>query len=113
MPRTTRRDLVKLGAAATLAAGATAAPVAARPRRHHGRDLPIGYPLGPFTRDKANPILRPGTQPWESKFVFNPAAIVRNGLIHLLYRAQGPDGRSSIGLATSSPRTCSSPGRRR
>ena len=44
----------------------------------------------------------PGTQPWESKFVFNPAAIVRNGLIHLLYRAQGPDGRSSIGLATSS-----------
>src|SRR4051812_15557385 len=54
MPRTTRRDLVKLGAAATLAAGATAAPAAARPRRHHhhGRDLPIGYPLGPFTRDK-------------------------------------------------------------
>jgi beta-1,2-mannosidase len=102
MPRTTRRDLVKLGAAATLAAGATAAPAAARPRRRHGRDLPIGYPLGPFTRDKANPILEPGTQPWESKFVFNPAAIVRNGLIHLLYRAQGPDGRSSIGLATSS-----------
>ena len=71
MPGTTRRDLVKLGAAATLAAGATAAPAAAHPRRH-GRRLPVAYPLGPFTRDKANPILRPGTQSWESKFVFPP-----------------------------------------
>ena len=32
--------------------------------------------MGPFVRDPGNPILRPGTQPWESKFVFNPAAIV-------------------------------------
>jgi predicted GH43/DUF377 family glycosyl hydrolase len=104
MTRTTRRDLVKLGGAAALAAGATAAP--ARAARPHGggrpRRLPVAYPLGPFKRDRANPILKPGTQPWESKFVFNPAAIVRNGLVHLLYRAQGPDGRSSIGLATSS-----------
>jgi predicted GH43/DUF377 family glycosyl hydrolase len=34
--------------------------------------------------------------------VFNPAAIVKDGLVQLLYRAQGPDGRSSIGLAKSS-----------
>ena len=26
---------------------------------------------------------------------------MKDGLVHLLYRAQGPDGRSSIGLATS------------
>jgi hypothetical protein len=59
MTRTTRRDLVKLSAAATLAAGATAARAAARPARHkHGR-LPIAYPLGLFTRDKANPIHKP------------------------------------------------------
>ena len=28
--------------------------------------------------------------------------MVKDGLVQLLYRAQGPDGRSSIGLATSS-----------
>jgi beta-1,2-mannosidase len=104
MTRTTRRDLVKLGggaAAAAALAGSTAAPARAS-GRHATRRLPVGYPLGPFTRDSRNPILRPGTQPWESKFVFNPAAVVKDGRVHLLYRAQGPDGRSSIGLATSS-----------
>ena len=80
--------------------GAAAAP-AARAGGRKPRRLPVGYPLGPFTRDRANPILGPGTQPWESKFVFNPAALIKDGLVQLLYRAQGPDGRSSIGLATS------------
>jgi predicted GH43/DUF377 family glycosyl hydrolase len=107
MTRTTRRDLVKLGGgAAALAAltGGAATPrtAAAAGRSSRRSSLPVGYPLGPFKRDRANPILRPGTQPWESKFVFNPAAVVKDGLVQLLYRAQGPDGRSSIGLATSS-----------
>ena len=105
MTRTTRRDLVKLGGGAT-ALAALGAPVTgtagAKTARHHAHSLPVGYPMGPFVRDPGNPILRPGTQPWESKFVFNPAAIVKDGLVQLLYRAQGPDGRSSIGLATSS-----------
>jgi beta-1,2-mannosidase len=100
MTGTTRRDLVKLGGgAAALAAlaGPSTAPAAVKPPP----GLPVGYPLGPFVRDRANPILRPGTQPFESKFVFNPAAVVKDGLVQLLYRAQGPDGVSSIGLATS------------
>jgi predicted GH43/DUF377 family glycosyl hydrolase len=103
MTRTTRRDLVKLGGAAALAAGVSAPSAAARSRSTvtGTRGLPVAYPLGPFTRDRANPILKPGTQPWESRFVFNPAAIIRNGVVNLLYRAQGADGRSSIGLATS------------
>jgi beta-1,2-mannosidase len=103
MTRTTRRDLVKLGggAAAAAALAGTAAAPAARAGGRKPRSLPVGYPLGPFTRDRANPILGPGTQPWESKFVFNPAAIIKDGLVQLLYRAQGLDGRSSIGLATS------------
>ena len=102
MTRTTRRDLVKLGGGAAAAAALTGGVAPARAaggRRPSG--LPVGYPLGPFTRDRANPILKPGTQPFESRFVFNPAALVKDGLVHLLYRAQGPDGRSSIGLATS------------
>jgi predicted GH43/DUF377 family glycosyl hydrolase len=107
MSATTRRDLLKLGGSAAVAAalggGSLAAPAAARASSGDGRaGLPVGYPLGPFVRDPANPILRPTDQPWESRFVFNPAAIVKDGLVQLLYRAQGPDGRSSIGLATSS-----------
>jgi beta-1,2-mannosidase len=106
MPATTRRDLLRLGgstAAAVALGGATgaqAAPRAASGGRRAG--LPVGYPLGPFKRDPANPILRPTSRPWESRFVFNPAAIVKDGRVHLLYRAQGPDGQSSIGLAISS-----------
>jgi len=105
---TTRRDLLKLGcgaaAAATLAgsARASAAPQASATAAAAAGTLPVGYPLGPFVRDPANPILKPTNRIWESRFVFNPAAIVKDGLINLLYRAQGPDGQSSIGLATSS-----------
>jgi beta-1,2-mannosidase len=94
------------------AAGQSAAPAApaASP------DAP--WTIGPFTRELGGqPILSP--QPhsrfacpvsrkavsWEEKDVFNPAAIVRNGLVHLLYRAQDslghPEGTSRIGLATS------------
>jgi len=108
MTASTRRELIKrgagAGAAATLAGGAAAAPAMAGHGHGHGHDrrLRVDYPLGPFVRDPANPILEPTSRPWESKFVFNPAAIVRDGLVHLLYRAQGADLQSSIGLATSS-----------
>ncbi len=107
MSATTRRDLLLRGggaaAAAALAGGPLAAPAASRTASGGARTgLPVGYPLGPFVRDPANPILRPTDRPWESRFVFNPAAIVKDGLVQLLYRAQGPDGRSSIGLARSS-----------
>lgn len=50
-----------------------------------------------------NPILRPKKQnDWESKLVFNPAAVYANGLFHLLYRAVGEDNISRIGYAVSS-----------
>lgn len=74
--------------------------------------------LAPFVKnDAANPCLRPSplkfTDPvrkapvgWEEKDVFNPAAVVRNGKVYLLYRAQDsigqPAGTSRIGLASSS-----------
>ena len=106
---TTRRDLFKLGGAAATAAaltrGAAAPAASAAPGTSAAASLstlPVGYPMGPFVRDPANPILRPSNRIWESSFVFNPAALVKDGLVQLLYRAQGPDGRSSIGLATSS-----------
>ena len=66
--------------------------------------------------DSVNPILIPGqnnfidpithqTIFWEAKDVFNPAIVVRNDTLFMLYRAQDkvgkPDGTSRIGLAES------------
>ena len=66
---TTRRDLLKLGcgaaAAATVAGGARATASSAAPRScapSATGSLPVGYPLGPFVRDPANPILRPSNR---------------------------------------------------
>lgn len=49
-----------------------------------------------------NPILKPKKEnDWESKLVFNPAAVYENGIFHLLYRAVGEDDISRIGYAIS------------
>lgn len=59
---------------------------------------PVDLTLNRFNR---NPILSPRAFEWESMAVFNPAAFVDNGKVHLLYRAMGPDGISRIGYASS------------
>jgi predicted GH43/DUF377 family glycosyl hydrolase len=59
---------------------------------------PADLKLHRFAR---NPVLSPGIYEWESRAVFNPAAFVDNGRVHLLYRAMGPDGVSRIGYASS------------
>lgn len=63
--------------------------------------------------DEVNPIMKPDINArfmcpiqkksvgWENKNVLNPTALVRNGKIHLLYRAQDSLGTSRIGMATS------------
>jgi predicted GH43/DUF377 family glycosyl hydrolase len=73
--------------------------------------------LIPFHKvDSVNPILLPGNNSficpiwqreikWENKDVFNPAAIVRNNKVYLVYRAEDTIGRfngtSRLGLAVS------------
>ncbi|MFA5994094.1 MAG: hypothetical protein WC823_03990 [Parcubacteria group bacterium] len=53
-------------------------------------------------RHNENPILMPNLKnSWESKAVFNAAAIHANGKFHLLYRAIGDDDVSSLGYASS------------
>jgi len=53
-------------------------------------------------RFEGNPILRPEPRHWwESKAVFNPAAIYEGGKIHILYRALGDTDTSVIGYASS------------
>jgi beta-1,2-mannosidase len=77
------------------------------------------WTLSPFVKQDAdNPILLPIKNStfncpvsnqnvrWEAKDVYNPAAVVRNGKVYLLYRAEDTlksvDGTSRIGLAVSS-----------
>ncbi len=53
-------------------------------------------------RFEGNPILKPiPNHPWESRSVFNAAAAYADGCVHILYRAQGQDGISRIGYASS------------
>lgn len=59
------------------------------------------FPLGPFTPYADNPILRPRGTSWESGHVYNPAAVVKDDKVVLLYRAHADDLVSHVGLATS------------
>src|SRR3954470_4309934 len=76
------------------------------------RDLPV-WCLGPFTRVAGGkPVLAPNPKTtfdcpmrgrsvrWESDHVFNPAAVVRDGKVCVLYRAEDDSGRG-IGMHTS------------
>jgi predicted GH43/DUF377 family glycosyl hydrolase len=53
-------------------------------------------------RFQGNPILEPkGGNPWESRRVFNAAAICVSKCVHIVYRAMGHDGVSRLGYARS------------
>jgi predicted GH43/DUF377 family glycosyl hydrolase len=53
-------------------------------------------------RSEKNPLLEPVTRhSWEAFATFNPAALVLDGRVHLLYRAQGYHGLSVLGYASS------------
>ena len=55
-----------------------------------------------FKRSVKNPILLPNKEHnWESKAVFNPAAIEVGGKIHILYRALSEHNTSSFGYAST------------
>jgi predicted GH43/DUF377 family glycosyl hydrolase len=55
-----------------------------------------------LTRYPNNPILMPlSYNDWETDNVFNAAVIQHNGLIYMLYRAQGLDRISRVGCAIS------------
>ncbi len=73
----------------------------------------FAWMLGPFQKaDEANPILQANPESsfycpmskeeiaWEAAYVFNPAAVVREGKVYLIYRAEDESG-SGIGKRTS------------
>lgn len=59
------------------------------------------FPLGPFVPFENNPILRPKGDSWESSNLYNPAALVVDDQVVLLYRAHAADIVSHIGIAFS------------
>lgn len=60
------------------------------------------FPIGPFVKHSANPILTPNSaNEFESAYLYNAAAIVLDSKVFLLYRAQNAATLSSIGLAWS------------
>jgi predicted GH43/DUF377 family glycosyl hydrolase len=104
------RTVVALAAALVVLAGRPPAVPAA------GAEPLEPWMLGPFVRH-SEPVLAPRPAAvfhcpvrssevrWEAKDVFNPAAVVREGKVFLLYRAQDdvgrPAGTSRIALAVS------------
>ncbi len=78
-----------------------------------GQTLPP-WVIGPFTRPASgNPVVTPNpasrfTDPilkkpvqWEALHTFNPAAVVREGKVYVLYRAEDNSGKMQIGMHTS------------
>lgn len=76
-------------------------------------NTPNSWELVPFVKTASlNPVLVPdnnsfvspllnATDLWEQRAVFNPAIVVKDGEIYMLYRAQDDAGTSRIGLAQS------------
>ena len=60
------------------------------------------FPLLGFQEYHNNPILAPNpANNWESGYLYNPAAIVIDDMVWLLYRAQNSSKTSTVGLAWS------------
>jgi predicted GH43/DUF377 family glycosyl hydrolase len=86
----------------------------AQPKAPPATTKATAWMLGPFTRpENAQPVItaRPEsvfTDPildkpvhWEALHTFNPAAVVRDGKIYVLYRAEDNSGTMEIGMHTS------------
>src|SRR5487761_1531278 len=78
-----------------------------------GAAKPSHWQIAPFTRPTGAPVITPDKAAifndpiakspihWEALHTFNPAAIVRDGKIVVLYRAEDDTGEMEIGGHTS------------
>jgi len=58
-------------------------------------------PFGAWRRVSEAPVIGPRGDGWESAGTFNPAVVIRDGRIVMLYRAQDKAGTSRLGYAES------------
>ena len=61
----------------------------------------LKLPFGNWRRASDTPILSPQGDGWQSAGTFNPAVVMDNGKIVMLYRAQDTHGTSRLGYAES------------
>ena len=73
----------------------------------------LNWQIAPFHRLSERPVITPNTQStfqdpvahqtvhWEALHTFNPAAVVKDGKILVLYRAEDDSGAKQIGMHTS------------
>lgn len=78
-----------------------------------GRSIQPNWTLGPFVRPVQAPVITPNPAStfndplrkapvhWEALHTFNPAAVVRDNKVYVLYRAEDDTGKMEIGLHTS------------
>ena len=59
------------------------------------------WPFGAWHRASEIPVISPQGEGWESAGTFNPAVVLRDGKIAMLYRAQDKGGTSRLGYAES------------
>ncbi len=97
-----------LGAIMSAAAGGQASPPASPKSPEVTGSVAQGW-IGPWTRASDQPVIRPdpaaifrdpvsrGTVHWEALHTFNPAALVREGKVYVLYRAEDDSGAMAIG----------------
>jgi predicted GH43/DUF377 family glycosyl hydrolase len=62
----------------------------------------VDLPFGSWKRASETPILSPQGNGWESSGTFNPAVVMHDGKLVMLYRAQDKQGISRLGYADSS-----------
>jgi len=105
----TRARAVLFAAATLFAAHLSSAQIATE----NGRRATPSWQIGPLTRPVAAPVISPSKSSlfddpirhaavhWEALHTFNPAAILRDGKVFVLYRAEDDTGEMQIGLHTS------------
>ena len=59
------------------------------------------WPFGAWHRMRDDPVISPQGDGWRSAGTFNPAVIIRDGKIVMLFRAQDKGGTSRLGYAES------------
>jgi beta-1,2-mannosidase len=61
----------------------------------------VSFPRGEWRRLSQTPVIAPQGDGWESAGTFNPAVVMHDGKIAMLYRAQDKAGTSRLGYAES------------
>ena len=83
-----KRDIIAFSVIILLAVLLTVITVNQNNKMSESLNDADSWQITPWEKYEGNPILTSGDYEWESKNVLNPTAIVKDGRIYMLYRAQ-------------------------